>query len=434
MARYSWDVLGEQDEQDKKKKTEQGLSFKELLAIVYGCDPYDCNYSLPRMGGKCDAWLDQFSKAENCNIPSGPQSTLVTGAPIADIRIRHNEVAGVVDAEKSPRDNLMTALAMATCAKAHKNMRKSGARIEGRTPQEKIYLMIAAEYVGLKLQKVDPKLKKQMEQIKAQIKADDIWRDYRDIMDGKAPASPEAEQHTAEEAPKADDKPEADKAQEPLLALPPPKPSEQDLENGQEQEPEKLTQIFNREIAADAKPFLEASKIDEKTYKALSEAIIRDQDARGSMVKERYKDKYGLTESQLQDVLKAMDAEGLTTVHPGKPRAINYDRNGIERARELTQIFNREIAADAKPFLTAAKIDEDTYKALSKAIIRDQDARESAIKERYKDQFNLTGKQIRNVLKAMDAEGLTSTQPGKPRAINYSHNGAPKDGMVPPAP
>ena len=50
-------------------------------------------------------------------------------------------------------------------------------------------------------------------------------------------------------------------------------------------------------------------------------------------------------------------------------------------------------------------------------------------RENYREQFNLTHKQLGNIVTAMDKEGITSkpTKRGQPRAVNYDGQGRPRN-------
>lgn len=98
----------------------------------------------------------------------------------------------------------------------------------------------------------------------------------------------------------------------------------------------------------------------------------------------------------------------------------------------LTEIFNREVPRNVKTLLTLNKIDENDYKKISEAVIKDDDARGKTLKEKYKDDFNLTHKQLDNIVKAMDEEGITSKpeRPGQARAVNYDEHGQPKNPTI----
>ena len=68
----------------------------------------------------------------------------------------------------------------------------------------------------------------------------------------------------------------------------------------------------------------------------------------------------------------------------------------------------------------------------TKAVIAAQDARGKTLEE-IRKQFNaakghtkLTGDQLKDVVRAMDAEGLTSVKPGRARTVNYDTSGKSK--------
>lgn len=333
------ETANEKDDKDAKpgQNRQDLLNFRKLLAIICGCEECDLDFPLRGLPDNGGEWLDHFKKAETCADPTCKGEHLVTGWPVPDIDICLHKVTGKIDPRRSPQQNLFTALAMATLAMAQKDMRENGAFMEAKTAEEMIYLMIAAEYLGLRIKNPNPEILASLDKYKQQLKADDIWQNFVAVMREDAPAAAPQEAKAdaadtavpAEETQTAQTAEPATAAEKPVETPPPQAEKDAPAEPAQEETGGELTQIFNRKIAPEARLHLEAEKIDEELYKHISEAIIRDQDARGASVREKYKEKYNLTSVQLRGIFKAMDAEGITSVSPGKPRTLHYGPNGL---------------------------------------------------------------------------------------------------------
>ena len=295
-------------------------TFRELMAIVYGGSPEDIDFVLPNLPDNGADWLDKFSKSPECPTPTGFKSVLVTGTPVAGIAIHHNKVKGVINPAKSQdgsyKEGLFTAMSMALCAMGHKDMRERGATMETKTPEEMVFLMIAADYVGLKIKNRHPEIDRQLAAYKEQLRADDIWKEFTALMH---------QDRTPESAPPVQ------------KALPPTEDNDHESGTASESGPEEelstdntLTSVFNRDIDSKARPYLDTENIDEETYKNVSKAIIQEQKATGAALDKVKKD-FNLTGNKMRSIVKAMDTEGLTHM-TGKGRMVRYDAEGQPKA------------------------------------------------------------------------------------------------------
>lgn len=109
-----------------------------------------------------------------------------------------------------------------------------------------------------------------------------------------------------------------------------------------------------------------------------------------------------------------IDAVGVKdTASLGKVAAANFGQN-------FGPIFDRHISDNAFKVLNENGVDEDTYRLASAIIIEKQDARFDAAK----DATGLSATKTKWVLKALDAEGITTFKPGSARTLNVNPDGS----------
>ncbi len=119
-----------------------------------------------------------------------------------------------------------------------------------------------------------------------------------------------------------------------------------------------ILSILNRHINDAAFEILKAAGIDEDTYRDVSANIINAADARNKAVQETT----GMSVTKVTAILKAMDAEGLTSYKKGTTRSLNVNNEGVlkltkkefaaasadsaEDQQEISNTQNSDIAAD----------------------------------------------------------------------------------------
>ncbi|MCB9991497.1 MAG: hypothetical protein H6867_08975 [Rhodospirillales bacterium] len=384
MAGYRTGNTGE-NPGDKPPPPNRSLSFRDLMALIYGGNVDDCGFPLPYQQGNGSEWLEKFMKAKDCAVPTGPKDVLTTGAPIPGISISHNSVMANFtegNSQEIYKQNLILALGMAVCAMGNKQMREQGVEIVANSPTEAIFLTIAASYLGLPLKNPNPQIVEKLEEYRQQIGADDIWEEFAQIM-----------RDTPKTTPILPDGTEFDDIGKDNDTAP-------DENDNREQKAPK------QETLHDIPP----SPLSEAERKAI-EQLIETQNK---------------TDRVLHDIHRTL--EGTVSEAPVSPETANKDdaiNPDTEDDKSLHCVFNREISGDAAPFLKAEGIDEQTYRKVSEAIIKEQNAKKGTLDKLRRD-FNLTGSQMRGIVKAMDEEGLTVCKPGKPRTVNYDAEGQPK--------
>lgn len=325
----SYDTTGQQDDQtdkNREKRRNQGpMTFKELMCLVCGQDVDCCGCPIPNYSDDIADWLDKFRKANSCKTPTQLSDTLIAelmlpGHAITGINISSNKVNGNLDGATYP-EKFFKAFAMATIAAGNENMRNNGVDISGDTPEEMVIMFLAASYLGLKVMNADDQIKAQAQQAHQQMSGK-LWEDFKQAMhDYKPPVEKyESEDSEHDTQPEEDEKPD----------------DSTEAENKQESEEtpdaESLTDIFNRQIPDNIKAKLQSAKVAPEVYQHISDDIVKTQDARRNTLAQKYKDAFNLTHAQLDNIVKAMDEEGITSLQHGNRRVINFNSDGKPKA------------------------------------------------------------------------------------------------------
>lgn len=397
MARFFTEEA-EQKEEQKKKDDREAQSFRDLLARLYGCSPDACCFQLTNPACDCSSWLEKFEKIEGaddhliCNLE-------LPGHAARGIEIKHKQVRGDLSATRPLQDRFYTAFAMAALARANPRMAEKGVKIQGDTVEEKALLYIASYFMGLKVNNLDKAVQQEAQRIMQGAKVEQLWQTFVKDVNGFTPGAHQHQHAQENHTGHGHDKPQAaapeggqspaapglkDKAKALWDRLRPQHPAAP-VQNIAEPQP--------APAAEEAAPATPPEPAAEQPPAAPPEA-----------------------------------APPPVTVAP-EPVPTAEAEVSAESPLRLSEAFNREIPADIKTYLEVGKIDEATYKALSEAVVQDQDATWNHLKEKYKDRFNLTSNQIKHVLNAMDKEGITSapTKPGQARSVNFDAGGQPKN-------
>ena len=109
---------------------------------------------------------------------------------------------------------------------------------------------------------------------------------------------------------------------------PPPVPTAEPEEPSTQEPPESLSTIFNRTIPDEIRTHLATRKVSPELYQKIREEIVKGQDVRRKVLAQKYKDAFNLTHNQLDNIVEALDKEGVTTLQNGNRRVINYNSEG----------------------------------------------------------------------------------------------------------
>lgn len=345
-------------------QTGSANQFEQMMALVCGQSVRDCYYRGPRKGlfqpGEEIDWIKHYYPNPGSPLPKSSQDTLFGNLdfpnfPIKGVRITKDAVRyDLKSLQSDPAAMLLTAMAMAVAAKSNINLRNSSSlKVEGE-PMEQVVLLIAAHYAGLKIVHADPQAVKQaqlfikgapLNPANPAMTADNIWQKFSGHLKNPqaaaqpapAPGAPgqgpaQGPQPSAAPVPPpaaaqpAAPQPPAPPPQSTAPSAPPPAPQPAPAPPSAAAPPRNLTQLFNSGIPQNVRDYLDIGKIDEATYKAVAEGIVRDQDATMKNLKDNYKDKFNLTSSQITHILQALDAQGITTKpsKPGQTRKVNF--------------------------------------------------------------------------------------------------------------
>ncbi len=528
MAGYTGTNTGQNSQKD--------LSFRELMALLYGQGIDECGFPIKNTNPPVQSadWLDKFEKNSGSATNKLIGDLPLLNPSVTGIEITNNEVKG--DLTGKPEERLFKAFAMGVTAMASKNMRDGGVTIDGDTVIEQAFLLIAAHFLGLKVNNETPEMQKKAQEIAQSTDISALWKEFSSQMDAlkspnpnQNPAPAPAPNPSSSSGPTGqqppNNKPPTGKPPSTGQSVPPPAnnkntlhpdlldalskymgkdsfaskfPSslnitDKDLEKHWNHFDDLMKQGFLEDHALDhigldgqekpaptpkdksknqkitIPPDLLAELLKKKLREHLKEELaygdenVTDEmlakfwDDIGNSMKQRFLEeihKDYASSHTASDKQETPASEETNTEPPEEDHsALNRQEKPMlapegkpepeltpEETTEpevspkptLTEIFNREVPRNVKTLLTLNKIDENDYKKISEAVIKDDDARGKTLKEKYKDDFNLTHKQLDNIVKAMDEEGITSKpeRPGQARAVNYDEHGQPKNPTI----
>lgn len=342
---------GDQDDSPHSK------TAAEILAALYGCSPNECLFGFAGQSGN---WAAKFAIDGKDDDGKTHVTLPLPNRPVTGIEVTKNSVSGEL-ASLSPQAQLEKAFAMAALAMANPNLR-GGVHVEG-TDAEKLILLTATLFFGLKTVKADYRLVLQAKEMAKKPGVQAIWNQFKADLPG-LPDTPPIDLGAKRQKPGASYSGGEGEHPEPPEESPDDEQEtpfdgtetdgngdEPDLDDDGQQNPPSspLKNIFARSaISESAQDILDEAGIDESAYHLIFHRVLTDQDASlghmidlvndfnrtltpGSTLK-------AIEESAIPNLLEAMGADGVITLDSSSgygPPIINYDNTGNLKPRPI---------------------------------------------------------------------------------------------------